>query len=244
MGMKASEIMDRAQRLIQDATNVRWPLVELLIWLNDAQREIVLQKPSALSVSRVLTLQAGTWQKLPDDALTLLKIIRNIAAVDDDTGARTGGRAIRIVSRDVLDSQQADWHTSDSTHFSPIVKHYIYDEEDTTSFYVFPGNNGSGKVEALLSISPTRIAIDGGDEAEAIESYELPIGLPDIYSNAILDYICYRCYSKDAQYTANMQRAVAHYQQFANSIGIKANAEALNSPNMDSGIKSTPRLAM
>lgn len=236
--MKASEIMDRAQRLIQDATNVRWPLVELLIWLNDAQREIVLQKPSALSVSRVLNLVQGTWQTLPTDALSLLKINRNISAVDVETGARTGGKAIRIVSRDVLDSQQADWHTSDSTHFSPTVKHYIYDEEDAKSFYVFPGNDGTGKVEAVLSCMPEPIEIDSGDEAEAIESYEIEIGLDAVYANAILDFICYRCYSKDAQYTANMQRAVAHYQQFANSLGIKANMEALNSPNQDAGIKA------
>lgn len=239
--MKASEIMDRAQRLIQDATNIRWPLVELLIWLNDAQREIVFQKPSALSVSRVLDLQAGTWQTLPQDALSLLQIIRNITAVNSETGARTGGRAIRIVSRDVLDSQQADWHTSDSTHYSAVVKHYIYNEEDTKSFYVFPGNTGTGKIEAVLSVEPTPVEIDEGDEPEAIESYAVDIGLPAIFSNAILDYICYRCYSKDAQYTANMQRAVAHYQQFANSVGIKANVEAMNSPNMDAGIKSVPQ---
>ncbi|CAM8654997.1 DUF6682 family protein [Sphingobium cupriresistens] len=239
--MKAYEIMDRAQRLIQDATNVRWPLVELLIWLNDAQREIVLQKPSALSVSRVLALQTGTWQKLPDDALSLLKIIRNVTAVSGE-GARTGGRAIRIISRDILDSQQPDWHTSDSTHFSAIVKHYIYDEEDTKSFYVFPGNAGTGKVEAVLSVEPSPIVIAEDDEPESIESYDIEIGLPAIYGNAILDYVCYRCYSKDAQYTGNMQRAVAHYQQFANSLGIKVNQEALNSPNADAGIKTAPTI--
>lgn len=240
--MKASDIMGRAQRLLQDETNVRWPLVELLIWLNDAQREIVLQKPSALSVSRVLELQLGTWQKLPEDALSLLKIIRNISAVDGVSGVRTGGRAIRIVSRDILDSQQVDWHSGESVHYSQVVKHYCYDEEDTKSFYVYPGNTGAGKVEAVLSVEPAPIVIQEEDEAESLESYEIDLSLPAIYANAITDYVCYRAYSKDAQYTGNMQRAAAHFQQFANSLGIKTNQEALNSPNVDAGIKTTPTI--
>ncbi len=240
--MLASEVMDRVRRLIQDETNVRWPLVELCVWINDAQREIVLQKPSALSASRVLDLEVGTWQRIPDDALELLRITRNITAVDGGSGARTGGRAVRIVARDVLDTQQPDWHSGESVHFSATVKHYIYDEEDRRSFYVYPGNNGSGKVEAVLSIQPAVIAIEPGDEPEALESYEIDLSLPDIYINALTDYVCYRAYSKDATYAANMQRAAAHYQQFANSIGIKANQEAINSPNADAGIKAAPTL--
>lgn len=239
--MLASEIMNRAQRLVQDETSVRWPLVELCIWLNDAQREIVLQKPSALSANRVLNLQLGTWQKLPDDALSLLRIVRNITSVNVETGARVGGRAIRIVARDILDSQQVDWHSGDSIHFSAVVKHYVYDEEDTQNFYVYPGNNGTGKVEAVLSVEPSPIAIALEDEAEALDSYDIELALPAIYANALTDYVCYRVYSKDAQYTGNMQRAAAHYQQFANSLGIKYNQEMLNSPNADAGIKAGPR---
>jgi hypothetical protein len=239
--MFAMDILDRAQRLIQDETNIRWPLVELLLWLNDAQREIVLQKPSALSANRVLDLQQGTWQRLPADALSLLRIVRNITAVAEG-GLRTGGRAIRVVSRDILDSQQVDWHSGESVHFSTTVKHYVYDEEDTRSFYVFPGNNGTGKVEAVLSIEPAPLIIDIEDEAESLESYQIALSLPAIYANALTDYVCYRAYSKDATYTGNMQRAAAHYQQFANSLGIKANQEALNSPNVDAGVKTAPTM--
>lgn len=239
--MKASEIISRARRLIQDETNVRWPLVELSTWLNDAQREIVLQKPSALSESRVLSLQSGTWQTLPEDAISLLKIVRNITAVSGD-GARTGGRSIRIVQRDILDSQQADWHSGATVRFDPVVKHYVYDEEDTKSFYVYPGNNGAGKVEAVLSIEPPVITVADEDDEEDLASYDIDLALPAIYANALVDFVCYRAYSKDTNY-ASSQRAAAHYQQFANSIGIKANQEALNSPNVDAGIKSVPTVA-
>lgn len=237
---KASDIFDRVQRLILDETNVRWPLPELCDWLNDAQREIALQKPSASSENRVLALVAGTWQQLPADALSLLRVVRNIKAVGAAPGlARTGGGAIRITSRDVLDAQQRDWHDGDVIRFTKTAKHYIYDEQDQRSFYVYPGNDGTGKVEAVLSVVPAPIAIaDGADPAE-LTSYDIDLSLPDIYISALVDFICYRAYAKDAAYAGNSQRAALHYQQFANSLGIKVNQEALTSPNASAGIKDS-----
>lgn len=232
--MKASELMDRARRIVLDETSVRWPLAELGMWMNDAVREIILQKPSASSDNRVLTLQAGTYQTIPSDALALLRIVRNVSGTAQN---RTGGRAIRIVSRDVLDSQHVDWHSTAGIPFSAVVKHYIYDETDAKTFYVFPGNDGTGKVEAVVSRVPVAVSHTGSDP-ESLPAWSGEIGLPDIYSNAILDYMLYRAYSKDAQYAGNSQRAASHYQQFGNSLGIKLNVEALLSPNQGPGVKS------
>ena len=235
---KASEIISRVQRLILDETNVRWPLVELCDWLNDAQREIALQKPSASSDNRVLNLVAGTWQQLPAGALSLLRVVRNIASVGPSpTFLRIGGSAIRIVSRDVLDAQQRDWHDNDTIRFNKTVKHYIYDEQDQRSFYVYPGNDGTGKVEVVLSVVPEPIKIADDADPSELKSYEIDLSLPDIYISALVDFVCYRAYAKDAAYTGNSQRAALHYQQFANSLGIKVNQEALTSPNVSAGIK-------
>lgn len=237
--MLASEIFLRASTLFLDETNVRWTLPELCMWLNDAQREIVLQKPSASSINRVIELQAGTYQKIPEDALSLLRIVRNISSVGLND-QRVGGAAIRIVSRDILDGQQRDWHSGTEVPFATIVKHYVYDEEDQRSFYVYPGNSGNGRVEAVLSIVPAAIEIDEGDNPAERASYDKPIALPDIYASAIVDFVCYRAYAKDAEYAGNAQRAALHYQQFANSLGIKFNQELLNSPNRGPGIKAMP----
>ena len=47
----AQSIVDRARHILQDTTSggTRWLDPELLKWLNDAQREIVLLKPNAYS---------------------------------------------------------------------------------------------------------------------------------------------------------------------------------------------------
>jgi hypothetical protein len=235
--MKASEILDRARRLVMDETSVRWPLAELCMWLNDGQREIALQKPSASSDNRVVALVAGTYQTIPAGAITLLRLVRNIKAVAGSV--RTGGSSISVVARALLDAQNRDWHDGTITPFRKDVRHVIFDEEDTRSFYVYPGNDGTGQVEAVLSIDPAPIVIAGGASATLLASYAIDISLPAIYANALLDYVCYRAYAKDAQYVGNTNRAALHFQQFANSIGIKFNQEALNSPNISAGIRAT-----
>lgn len=48
-------------------------------------------------------------------------------------GSATGKRVIRIVDREILDSQEPDWHdptvTGDAAH-TTVVKHYVFDEDD------------------------------------------------------------------------------------------------------------------
>lgn len=227
MAVNVSEVLSRAQTLIQDNTGVRWPLPELAGWFNDATREVALHKPSASSKSVMLDLDQGTRQTIPEGALMLLRVIRNLGATSTESN-RVGGRSVRIVNRDVLDTQHPDWHDDTVTPQTNEVKHFIFDESDPTAFYVFPGNTGSGKVEALISQAPDAIATSGTD-LSAYTSIVVP--LPDIYVNAVLDYILYRAYSKDASFAENMERADYHMRAFANSLGLKTANESASSAN-------------
>ena len=48
MAVTVQSVIDRVQKTLQDTTGVRWPVVdELVLWVNDAQREIALLKPDA-----------------------------------------------------------------------------------------------------------------------------------------------------------------------------------------------------
>lgn len=236
MALRARDIMERAQRLVLDETSVRWPLAELCMWVNDAQREVVLQKPSALSANVVISLAADTMQELPNTYLALLRVVRNVT-VAGSPPVRTGGRAVRIVSREVMDSQSPDWHDPTKTTPAKVVKHYLFDEQDPLHFYVYPPNDGTGKVEAIVSAAPAVIAATG--DANALASYETVLALPDIYANAILDFVLYRSYAKDANFAGNAQRAALHYQQFANSLGMKVQIDAALSPNTSAQTKAS-----
>lgn len=212
----ASSIVGRATTILQDTTNVRWPQDELLKWLNDGQREIVLLKPDAYSKVETVTLVAGTKQTLPAAGVMLLDVVRNMG-----TDGSTPGRAIRLVDREIMDAQNATWHADSA---SSSVIHYIYNPNAPKTYYVYPPQPSSnfGQVEIIYSASPSDVTINQ------------TVTIDDIYANALLDYILYRAYSKDADYAGNAQRAVVHYQAFMASLGQKAQMELLEDPNAKS----------
>lgn len=227
MAILASDIISRAQVVVQDVTSVRWPYAELLNWLNDGQREVAIYKPNATSATVVLELQPGTLQHIGAGGLALLRVIRNLKTPVGSP--RIGSRAVRLVDREVLDSQHPSWHDPDVFPYSAEVKHFCFDGVDSTSFYVFPGNDGNGAVEAVVSRSPVDVVAVG--DANALASYARPINIPEVYANALLDYVLFRAYLKDADYAGNAERSANHYQLFAASIAAKAQNEAVVNPN-------------
>lgn len=232
MPLAASDVLDRARRILLDETSVRWPLPELVLWLNDGLRELVTLKPSATAAPVILELAAGTLQAIPAEQLALLRLVRNIDALPASPGAPpVPGRAIRICPRDQLDTLNPDWHRAESVPFDRVVRHYVYDETAPRTFYVYPGNDGTGLVEAIVSKMPQLVALPAS-APDQLPSYEgITLDVHEIYGAALVDYVLYRAYSKDAQFAGNAQRAGAHYGQFQNLIGVKGAAEAATTPN-------------
>ena len=137
----------------------------------------------------------------------------------------TGKRTIRLVSSDILNAQDPDWHDPSATGSSAhgtVVKNYIFDEDDPRKYYVYPGISGNAYVEIVFSRTPTDLS-----------GTSSTIYIDDIYGNAIVDYVLFRAYLKDAEYAANSQRAGTHYQLFAASLGQGAQAQTLLDPNID-----------
>lgn len=202
-----SAILDRAEIILQDSTNVRFPEAELLGFLNDAQREVVLHRPDANMQNESMTLVAGSKQSLPTGALRLIDIVRNVS-----------GKAITQVNREVLDETLPNWH--ETVAGTDKIQHFIYDPADPKNFYVYPKGTSSMSLEVVYSSAPSEIATVGSNT----------ITLDDIYANCILDYILYRSYQKDSEYAGNAQRSMMHYQGFANALGIKTQADGATTP--------------
>jgi len=220
--LTGANLLNRIKDTLQDTTSVRWPEAELLRYINDAQREIVNLRPESSATTASVQLTTGTKQTLPSAGLRLIKIVRNMSAAG---GSATGKRAIRIVNPDILNTQEPDWHdptvSGDAAH-TAIVKHYMFDEDDPRNYYVYPGVAGNAFVEVVYSASPTDLS-----------SASSTIGVDDIYANAIIDFVLYRAYMKDAEYAGNAQRAGQHYQLFTSSVGTGQQAQVLLSPNND-----------
>lgn len=211
MTIAASSILRRCIDILQDVTSVRWPVNELVRYLNDGQREVALYRPDAQITNANVTLAAGTRQTLPADGAKLIEIVRN------NSGAST--RAVRLVNREILDAQTPGWHAI--TPQAEIL-HYMYDPRDRTVFYVYPPATTSAKLDIVYSAYPTDIG-EPGDGAEWSDVTG-NLSIPDIYGNVIQDYILYRAYSKDSDYAGNVNRAQAHYAAFANALNIEISA--------------------
>lgn len=210
--MLASALLQRVQDILQDTTGVRWPEPELLRYLNDAQREIVLHKPDANSVNEPIPTVAGTRQTAPVGTLRVLDIVRNMG-----TDGTTPGDVITLIGRGVLDAQRRGWHAE-----APAAQadHYVFDARDPKTFYLYPPVGVTPQqVEAILSKEPAEVTL----AAQAIS-------LDDIYANIIMDYILYRAYSKDADFAANLERALTHYQAVATALGLKMQTGLAYSP--------------
>ena len=222
--LTGTNIIDRARLTLQDSSGVRWTDAELLIYINDAQREIVNFRPEATATHANLQLSTGTEQTLPSGGLRLIKVTRNMSGTASDA---TGARSVRIVEEDLLNSIEPDWHdptvTGSSAHGS-IIKNYLFDPDDPKKFYVYPGvaSGSNAYVELIYSKLPTDLS-----------SVSSTIDLEDTYGNAILNFVLYRAYLKDAEFASNQQRTATHYQLFIGSISGGGNAEAILDPNLD-----------
>lgn len=200
--MLASAVMGRAAKILNDEGYVTYTSAELLDWLNDGQREVVILRPDANQKNQAIQLTAGDIkQTLPADAIRLTAITRNMGA----DGA-TPGRPVYPVTRDTLDAQVPTW-TIDAA--AAAIEHFLYSPMDRTRFYVYPKPAAAIWVEAVYSAAPATIA-----------SANDAIGLDDIYVNALVDYQCYRAFAKDSEFPSSAQRAAAHYQAFQVALGV------------------------
>tara|TARA_R110001606_G_scaffold390434_1_gene557380 strand:+ start:1869 stop:2540 length:672 start_codon:yes stop_codon:yes gene_type:complete len=210
------KVIKRVQRIINDKTGIIWPESELLEDFNDAVKDIVLHRPDASTVNKVFDCTtSSSKQLLPSDALRLVEVIRNI-----------GGNVITNIDRSTLNATRPDWHQSTPTI---AIEHYVYDERDPKTFYLYPrpANNGEDahQIEIVYSTCPADIEIDETSIKDGSSAITIPID--DTYSNAIIDFMLARAYSKDLGSAANANRSARHYQLYGNALGVKLQSDAM-----------------
>lgn len=211
---KAVDLINRVAVTLQDPTFVRWPQQELLNYLNDAQRQVVLFRPDAKAVNAAFSCVNSAKQTIPAAGLRLISVLRNAS-----------GRAITKVDRSVLDVQLPNWY--EEAVGADGVKHYLYDPADPKTFYVFPKPAANHSIELVYSTAPTDIVVSNFTTDTQV------IGIDDIYANAIMDYMMYRAYQKDSEF-ANLNRAGVYFQAFAQALGIKTQTDGALTENMTS----------
>ncbi len=210
---KVIDVLNRANKILNDVTKVRWQMQELLDWFNDAQKAVVAQRPDANAVNTVFLCTNNSRQTLPSDGLRLIKVIRNTLA----------GTAITLIDEQILNEQARDWHNNSVTVTD--VKHYIYDDRDPKHFYLFGVPVNTHSIDIVYSTAPVAIII-----VNFLTDLQT-ITLDDVYVNPLIDFILSRAYSKDAEYAADPARSSEHFNKFMAALGNKTEADVAASPN-------------
>ena len=212
--MLASDIISRARTVLSDSDGTRWSDSELLGWINDGQRAIALVRPDSSVADTAVTLIAGTKQSIPSNGLRLLDVMRNLNADG------SGGRTVRSVDRDILDTQDLNWHSSTPAQ---VIKNFIYDNRNPKVFYVYPPATTASVLEIIYSRNPTDCSVTSS-----------ALDVADIYADPLLNYVLYRAYSKDAEFAANGQLSATYLTVFNSMLGLKTKKDASYSPDLNS----------
>lgn len=217
MPITAQSVIRRCVETLQDPTSIRWPVAELVRYLNDGQREVALYRPDSMGTSATMTCVAGTKQALPTNGAKLIEVVRNVAGTK---------KAVRLTNREILDAQIPGWHNLAGVG---EVMHYMYDPRDPRVFYVYPPATTGAQLDIVYSAYPQDVTEPADGSLYTVVAGS--IGVPDIYGNALQDYILYRAYTKDSEYAGNTARAQAHYAAFANALGVEIKATVAVGPN-------------
>lgn len=219
--MKGQDIVDRARIVLNDAAGTRWTDAELALWITDGCGFIGLARPDSCALTATMTLAAGAKQSiagLTPAGVRLLDVVGN-----------TGGNAITIVDRQVLDAHKPDWRAASAG----ATENYVFDNRDPRTFYVYPPASAGAQIEIVYSQVPQ--AVTAGTLGSAT------LTQPDVYLGPLLDYVLYRAYAKDSDETHNAELAAGYLQACTAVLGLKTTADIGQSPDLNSpGGKVSP----
>lgn len=233
--------------ILQDTTPQfqRWPERELVHWLNDGQTAITKFLPAACSRVDVIKLKPGTRQSIeviaatdciPGDGSTptgpiygtqLLEVIRNMGQ-----DGQTPGKAIRMIEREIMDSQSPSWHQVAAT----AVSSYMYDPRMPRYWYATPGVHPTTPVWVEIAYTAQPVAIPNlallGSEAYRVDgSSSQTITIADEFLDDLVNYVVARAHMKDAKY-GDPTKAVTYTNMFTGSLNAKVTALTGNNPNL------------
>lgn len=216
MSTTARSIIERAQTQLQDAAGVRWSATELVGWLNDAQRAYLVERPDQKCTTQAVSLTAGFRQNLPAGAMSLIDVPNNSA-----------GTKRRITKVDVvtLDAVMPTWRSASA---STQVVHFMHDLREPKAFYVYPPAATGAQVDMTYSVYPTDVSLVSVGAAATTVTGD--IDLPDSAAEALLNFVLYKAYSKDAEFGGNSQLAAGYLALFNAAVGSQLQSTATVAP--------------
>lgn len=203
--MNTQEVITRVKRIFGDESGVQLEDADILRWINDAQREVVMHNEGVLeTISTIDTVVDQDEYAFPSDVF----ILRSLRYKDDDMESYSH---IDFKNLQEFDSFINGW---DGTYYGSR-RPYIYTVYDRTIFlFPRPDKSSTAGLKVLYSQSPV----------EVVTSVD-PLSLPIHYHNAIVKYALTKAYEMDEDY----ESSGLQFAQFQGDISALSNHEKYGS---------------
>lgn len=216
--MLASDLVDSCRVILIDAAAATWSNTDLVGYASDFESHTAMLKPDVYTVRSYIPLVAGTRQQLPDGTDPALPV--GIAVLDMGDN-EVSGRAVTLVERELLDSENRFWPAATR---ETDVQHWCADPRDPKRFDVTPPNNGNGSIECLYGAVPPRLA-----------DMDSELTLGDQYKVAGEWFILSRAYSANTK-RQDLTKSTGYLQQYMNALGIKSTAQVAVAPKVSAQV--------
>jgi hypothetical protein len=196
LAFTASDYIVDAANLYGDSGYDRLTEELWIKYLNASIRALVLVRPDAGAQTDNMQLVAGVLQRLPDTALRMLDITRNMG-ID----GLTPGKIITPVKRQHIDYSNLLWPAATG---DTEIDNFSYDKENPRIFYVTPPVDDTIPVYVEIQVSqlPTPVVVPTDT-----------LGINDIFFEPLVQYMLYKAFVADDE-SVEFQKAITYMQTF------------------------------
>lgn len=210
----AAALIVEVARLLNDAEpgyeHIRWTRVDLLEYLNDAQRQVYLYRPELYAQTDVFPLVPGARQGPLPDGCQLQKVIGS---------SGDAGRA-RKVDDGLLQAFADTGCTLVSVCGDYRVRGYSFTPQDPRAFFVdppVPDDSQTYTVALVCQQCPAAITLADLDDADPRNDL---LVTPARMHNALIEWMLYRAYSVDMESAQSFAKRESHRQHFYAMLGV------------------------
>lgn len=193
-------LVEEAAGQLHDVDCVRWTGRDHVRALSLAQRELIRLRPDQLCQTVSVNLVPGFRQALPADADAFIDVPNN-----------SSGRARRITRVDEaqLDAIRPDWRSATNAR---EIEHFVHDMRRPREFLVYPPADSGAAVDLTHSLMPPELALPPAGIGMGGISGALSV--PDVWVEALVNFMLFKAYSRDAEFGGNAGMAASHLALF------------------------------
>lgn len=195
---KVVDLLDKALTILNDPGGARWPLSELLGYFRDGLVDLASHHPELFTVRGTVNLTAGSRQDLPAGTV----------GVDEVLSVTTDGVTTypTQTTRELLDRHQPGWASATA---GP-ARDYVADPRTPVIWLSPPQPATPGTMDvSYYWVNP---GIGLADDIPVADSWE----------PALMDYVLYRAFAKDATH-GDVAKQGAYFTSYAARIGAGTN---------------------